>query len=174
MSSWPELGPGLNDFGGDWSRYQEACYKAYYQDFYNTRPVWPVGDVRFAIKKQPMMDGMCGTFWHIVTEGEDEDNRLPALDRLERIGWPRQILDGFAALYPAQGSNDVVWWKNERRRQARYVLALADFSYVVIVDDRGEYVLLWTAYPVDQPHRRKKLSKEYAAYWAARAGTGGP
>lgn len=167
MTSWPEFGPGLNDFGGSWDELKEASYDTYYADFYDTKPTWPVADVRFAIKRHPETENKCGTFWHIVTEGESESERTVALDRCERIGWPRQILDGFAAIYPAQGSADVVWWKNERAREPRYLIALADFSYVVVVADRGTYVILWTAYPVEQPHRRRKLEREYLAYWAA-------
>jgi hypothetical protein len=45
------------------------------------------------------------------------------------------------------------------------VLALEDFSYVVIVADRGDYVLPWTAYYVEHSHRRNKLRKEYESYW---------
>ncbi len=39
-----------------------------------------------------------------------------------------------------------------------------DFSYVVVLADRGEYVLLWTAYCVEQEHRRQKLRREYEAF----------
>jgi hypothetical protein len=31
---------------------------------------------------------------------------------------------------------------------------------VVVLADRGEYVILWTAYCVEQEHRRAKLLKE--------------
>jgi hypothetical protein len=51
-------------------------------------------------------------------------------------------------------------WRSERQGDQRIVIALADFSYVVVLADRREYVLLWTAYCVEHEHRRAKLRKE--------------
>jgi len=45
------------------------------------------------------------------------------------------------------------------------LLALVDFSYLVVVVDRGSYVLPWTAYYVEQEHSRTKLRTEFEAYW---------
>lgn len=44
------------------------------------------------------------------------------------------------------------------------MIALGDFSYVVVLADRGDYVLLWTAYCVEMEHRRQKLRREYEAF----------
>ena len=44
---------------------------------------------------------------------------------------------------------------------------LPDFSYIVVVADRDEYVLPWTAFCVERPHQQHKLRKEYEAYWQA-------
>jgi len=41
------------------------------------------------------------------------------------------------------------------------VLAVEDFSYVVVLADRGTFLLPWTAYCVDREHQRRKLQKEY-------------
>ena len=65
-------------------------------------------------------------------------------------------------------SDHIVWWKNRRRgNEWRYLLAMPDFSYLVVVADRGEYVLPWTQYCVGQLNRREKYRKEYNAYWNA-------
>lgn len=42
-------------------------------------------------------------------------------------------------------------------------------SYLVIIEKRDTYALLWTAYPVDRRHTYSKLMKEYEAY--KKAGT---
>ena len=60
------------------------------------------------------------------------------------------------------------WWRNDRQGETRIVITLSDFSYVTVVADRGEYVLLWTAYCVEQEHRREKLRREYEEYAATR------
>jgi hypothetical protein len=51
-------------------------------------------------------------------------------------------------------------------RGCRIVIALEDFSYIVVLADRGKYLLLWTAYCVEQEHRRAKLRREYERYSA--------
>lgn len=164
--TWPPLGPSLNESAGDWTAYSDLCYERYYADFYRTRPTWPVDGKRFNIKRHPELQGRCATFWHMTSEGGDEANRTPALDRCERVSWPRLMLDEFTSTYPARASARIVWWVVRRGSEDRYVIALADFSYVVIVADRGDYVLLWTAYPVEFASRRRKFGLEYEAYWA--------
>ncbi|MDP2843505.1 MAG: hypothetical protein Q8O06_07725 [Acetobacterium sp.] len=44
-------------------------------------------------------------------------------------------------------------------------LWFAQENYLVILADRGEYILPWTAYLVEQPHRQRKLLREYDDYW---------
>ena len=41
-------------------------------------------------------------------------------------------------------------------------------SYLVIIEKRDAYALLWTAYPVDRVLTYRKLMKEYEAYKKAR------
>jgi hypothetical protein len=40
------------------------------------------------------------------------------------------------------------------------LIALLDFSYVVVLGDRKTYLILITAYPVDRAHQRARLSRE--------------
>lgn len=162
---WPSPGKEIGDFGGDWTSYCAHCYGEYHRDFHTSKPQWPVEGKRFNVKRHPEINGQCATFWHIITEGSDESNRLPSLDRCARICWPRQIIDEFNSVYPASSSARIVWWKTSRRGEERYILACADFSYVVVVADRGEYVLLWTAYPVEFDSRRRKLQREFQEFW---------
>jgi hypothetical protein len=101
-----------------------------------------------------------------VTAGSVEADRLPDLARLERVGWPMEILQAFHESYPVRRSAKICWWMNDRGSgKGRYLLALADFSYVVIVADRGGYCLLWTAYPVEYSNRRRRLRQEFEDYW---------
>lgn len=50
-------------------------------------------------------------------------------------------------------------------RVFRVVLGLPDFSYVVVMADRGDHIMPWTAYPVERPHQRQKLEREYLDFW---------
>lgn len=79
------------------------------------------------------------------------------LREIKLIRWPRAIIT-------THDTKFVKCWKNSRKGEERVAIALEDFSYVVILADRGDYVLLWTAYWVEQEHRRQKLRREYEEY----------
>jgi hypothetical protein len=151
----------LSEHAGDWSRYVEAVYGLFKQDFIYTAPVWP--GKRWATKRVPMHDGKEAIFWHIVSEGGDEASRTPDLRRCERVRWPRPIID--AAQQPR-----LKCWRNTRGGDKRVLIAVEDFSYVVVLADRGDYILLWTVYPVEREHQRSKLEREYAAFQATQKG----
>lgn len=164
----PEWLPDLFDF--NWNRYDESldgAYAVFERDFRepSTRPKFR--GKRLGLKRHPEDDGKCATFWHFVTEGEVESARSVVRERIERIAWPKSMLFEAASATPR-----VLVWSNERRRSThtksvRWVIALPDFSYVVIVDERDDFALPWTAYCVSQPHRRAKLAEEYRRWLAA-------
>lgn len=162
---WPFVGPDLNTFGGNYPAFEADCYAAYYKDFHTSSPTWPVPGSTFG-RPNRFEDGRCVTFWHLVSEGPIENERLPSLSRLERIGWPRELIEEFADVYPAASSSRIVWWRTVRKRDNRLLIALPDFSYVVIVTERKTYVLLLTAYPVRGGHSREKMKKEFRDYWS--------
>jgi hypothetical protein len=153
--AWLPVLMTLSDADGDWPSYLAAIYARFIQDFITTKPTYPAR--RFAIKRHPLILDKEATFWHLISEGQDEAERTPDMRRCERICWPRAMLDHL-------DSGEVLVWENRRRDEVRVLIALPDFSYVVVLADRGEYILLWTAYPVEQPHRRRKLQQEYEAW----------
>jgi hypothetical protein len=52
-------------------------------------------------------------------------------------------------------------WRNQRGREERVCLWFEEADYLVILAERGDYILPWTAYLVEQSHRKRKLLKEY-------------
>lgn len=142
----------LEDHGGDWEAYIEAVYLGFRADFITSHP--SVRGRRWAMKRHPLVNGREATFQHIVSEGAYESERLPDLRRCERIRWPRAIVD-------ALGTPRVVAWSNKRGRDRRVVIALPDFTYAVILADRGDHILLWTAYVVENTYRRKQMRAEW-------------
>lgn len=145
----------LDDHQNDWHLYLEAIYQCFCHDFVTSKPNF--GGKRFALKRYPLIKEKEATFWHLISVGEIEGERLPDLRRCERIRWPRPMIE-------AVKSGNVKWWRNKRREEERIVIALEDFSYVVILADRGDYVLLWTAYCVEKEHMRQKLRREYESF----------
>lgn len=146
----------LEDFGNNWEAYFEAIYLYFCRDFVTSKPNFE--NKRFALKRYPLQKGKEATFWHLISEGEVEVERLPDLRRCERIRWPRPMIEAIK-------TGKVKWWRNVRKAETRILIALEDFSYLVVLADRGEYVMLWTAYCVEYDHRRRKLQDEYKNYW---------
>lgn len=141
----------LEDYGGDWDAYFGEAKRIFDRDFREPRPAFR--GKRMGLKREPVVEGMSATFWHFVSEGKGERDRTPDLRRCERIGWPMALLTSA----DVEGRL-VVWEEEDPRRGDKVLLALPDFSYLVVVDDRGDYVLPWTAYPVDRDHARRKLA----------------
>ena len=150
----------LQSFEGNWDKYFEFIYKVFVKDFIESRPVYE--GRKLNLKKLPTYEGKDATFWHIISEGDIEDSRIPNLRRCERIRWPRPIIENSA-------DPVVKIWQNNRKGKVRICLLLDPANYIVILDRRANYDLFWTAYPVDWPHQKRKLIKEYEAYINANA-----
>jgi hypothetical protein len=159
-ASMPPLPPWLptlvlfEAFEGDWDRYLAALYAFFRQDFIDTSPSF--NGVKLSLKRHPVIQNKEATFWHIISEGDAEADRLPDMRRCERIRWPRPVIE--------HSSEAVVKvWKNKRNKETRVCLWLEDAEYLVILAERRGYTLLWTAFPVTREHRKRKLLKEYEA-----------
>ncbi len=154
-TSWlPPLEPFTN-YGGDWQKYEDALYAFFRADFIHSKPNFP--NRRWAVKRHPASKGKECTFWHCISEGKEEGKRVPDLRRCERIRWPRPMIDAFA-------STPVRCWRTTRGRANRVLIATGDFSYVVVLEDRATFVMLWTAFPVDLPNRRRDLRRDCEAF----------
>lgn len=150
----------LNDYDGDWNAYLDAIYDWFKQDFIYNKPIFQ--GRRLGLKRHPMARGKEATFWHFIQEGDVEEDRLPDLRRCERIRWPKPIIEN-------DGDPAIKIWRNQRGREERVCLWFEEENYLVILADRGSYILPWTAYMVEQTHRQKKLQREYEEYWREQA-----
>src|SRR5580765_4755354 len=94
MSSGGEWLPSLvlmEDYQNNWDQYLEAIYQYFRQDFVTSKPYFE--GKHFALKRHPIIKGKEATFWHIISEGQVESERLPDLRRCERIRWPCAIIE---------------------------------------------------------------------------------
>jgi hypothetical protein len=145
------------DFDGDYEKWLAALYACFTRDFVTSRPTFD--GVRCGLKKKPISLGKESTFWHLITKGENEAERLADFRRAERLPWVRPMIEN------AFGG-DVETWSNLRGTERRHLIALKDFSYLVVVADRKSatdgkrYVLPWTAYPIEHANQRKRLAEQ--------------
>ena len=150
---------------GNWNTYLEILYRYFTDDFIHSQPKFD--NKRVALKRQPVINGKEATFWHFISEKSPdsslEEDRIPNFRRCERIRWVKPVMEQYGE------QNTIRWWKTTRPSNRgtvhRIILALADFSYVVIVDERKEYVLPWTQFPVEHAKQREKLKREHNEYW---------
>lgn len=149
----------LRDFDGNVASYLDAIYRVYRRDFILSQPI--LRGRRCFSDTTKESDGRERGFWHIVTEGPIEEERLPNMRRCERIAWPRALIE--AAETPL-----VRKWRREKksgssgRRDTRLYLAPPDFSYLVVLKDtRTAYVLI-TAFYVEFPNQRRKYETEWS------------
>jgi hypothetical protein len=145
----------LDEVDGDWNQFLDLIYEIFRRDFIQTHPHFWEKPCR--LKRGVELQGKHYTFWHLISEGATEEDRLPDLRRCERVGWTRPMIERVA-------TEGVVYWKSDRGSARRWLIALPDFSFVVVLEDRKDHVLLWTAYCVEREHRRRKLRKEYERY----------
>lgn len=140
--------------------YVELIYDYFTEDFMNSKPD-PFKGKRVGLKRHPLREDKEATFWHLITSGQDEDtaedDREIDLDRCQHIRWPRPIMDSHEI-------QNLRCWPRVHKGETRWLIALNDFSYLVVIAERSTYVLPWTAYPVEQTHRKLKLYKEYLVY----------
>ena len=160
MTELPEWLPSLvllEDYRGNWDAYLNVIYAAFVRDFVESSPEFQ--GRRLGLKRYPMFEGKEATFWHMIQEGEEEQKRTPDFRRCERIRWPKPIIEHDA-------DRTVLLWKNKRRTEERICLLFQPEDYLVVLADRGAYILPWTAYLVDRKHTKEKLLREHKAYWS--------
>jgi len=78
----------------------------------DSRPIFR-GQI-LALKRHPVIQNKEATFWHLLSEGKIEENRLPDLRRCERIRWPRPIIE-------RESDSRIKIWENKRRQETLYM-----------------------------------------------------
>lgn len=134
--------------------YINRVYEIFKNDFVDNKPAFCK---RVGLKKHPLKNAREATFWHFTTFGEVEDERKIDISRCERIRYPKNIIEHFS-------EQSIKCWKNKRGRDTNILLFFEEKNYLVVLSDRGEYVLPWTAYLVNYKNQREKLLKEYEEY----------
>lgn len=158
----------LNDFGGDWQELLDKAYEYFARDFITNEP--ELRGVTVKSKRRVAYDGKDHSFWHCIEEhlpGEaiDEENRIPKIPLVERIRWPRPVIEHVAK------SPAVLAWTEVYRGHGttqRAHLFIPDEDYVVVLDPRGKddagkprYYFLWTTFLCNSARQHQTMLKRY-------------
>jgi hypothetical protein len=149
----PDLCP-FSGIGDEWPAYEDLIYGYFRADFVDPSPRIQFRGRPVNIRIDPADKGKANTFWHLMSEGDNEATRVPDFRRCERIRWP-------GALIRAAEVDRRVWAENNRGKFTHLGIALPDFSYVLFLREWPASYQLMTAYLVEPGYRRAKYEKEY-------------
>lgn len=147
----------VSSFSSDRNAYTKALYRLFKKDFIDN-------DLFFKGKKveiihEKLYEEKERSFWHIISEGDEDINRTPISYRAEKIRWARPIIedDGKCSKYR-------YWVKyNDRTKRDRHYIWCTAVNYLVILEDRGTHYKLITAFPVID-YKVKSYQKDYKKY----------
>ncbi|MCJ7448045.1 MAG: hypothetical protein MUO72_10140 [Bacteroidales bacterium] len=145
----------LEEFEGNFADFFEAVYQIFKNDFVDSKPSFQ--GKRLRLKCHPYVDGKEYTFYHFTHDGDIEIERLPNLRRMERIGYPRPIIE--SSEHPS-----LKVWRNKRGTKDRILILHEEERYLVILEDRRDYILPWTAYYIEHQNKINRLILEYETF----------
>lgn len=152
-SSFPDWLPPLvlfSDYHGNWDQYFEALYAFFRKDFLDSKPYFRGTRIKF--KKHPYENGKEATFWHLISEGRTEEDRIPDFRRCERIRWPRPMIEN---------EHRMKCWKNIRKNEERICLWLEEAEYLVVLLKEGDIYFcgqrIWSLSPIEKENSRKNF-----------------
>lgn len=145
--------PELLSCDGVWADVLEAIYDRYMDDFVRNKVRYRGRVV--VTRQHPESYGKGFGFWHCISEGVVEDERVPDFDRCKRIGWIKVVIENC-------NRPEVECWVESRRGQVDHVLWYRE-EFVVILSERGTHAdggpnayLLKTAFCTFREHQKQK------------------
>jgi hypothetical protein len=146
----------FNGYGGDWESYLMAIYAGFRTDFITSSPAFR--GRRLGLKRHPVIQGKEATFWHLISEGKVEENRTPDFRRCERIRWPKPVIEHESE------TEILVWIEPRGSNDDRIHIYLPAERYLVVLADRGNYILPWTAYCIQHENGHQKYLQRHARH----------
>jgi hypothetical protein len=148
--------PELIPMEGEWPAYCEQIYDVFRRQVIE-------GDLRFdglPVRpfRNPMTDGKWMGFWHAISEGRVEADRLPDMRRCERIAWISWAVSN------ASTDPELCWWPTARGTLENVVIWSEPHDYVVVLGKKRNWYAFITQYHVDRSNRRRDLARERDAY----------
>ena len=148
--------PELIEFQGNWEQYIEDLYTIYENEIVFSGITFKGLPVKCQYRPPALGKGF--GFWHIISNGPVEDDRLPDLRRCERIRWIPWLIRN------VEHDDRISWWQNRRGSNTHVVIWVEIEDFAVILAKRSGYYLLKTAYVV-APHRKISFLREREKFW---------
>jgi hypothetical protein len=114
----------LEDYNGNFSLYNDAVYAVFRNDFVEHQPVFR--RKKLGLKKHPLIDNREYTYYHFTHSGSVESERIPDMRRMERIGFPKPMID-------CSEDEKLKVWRNIRGTKERILILCEEERYLVIL-----------------------------------------
>ncbi len=141
--------------GDEWESYQESLFQIFKTKILEVAITFQGLPVKARLS--PPYKNKPFAFWHLISEGEKENERVPDLRRCERVPWICWVIEN------CEKHPDVSCWENTRGTETHVVILFEKEKYVVILAKRKGYFLLKSAY-IPQKKRFETLLRERADF----------
>lgn len=150
-----------------WKIYEDELYELFVDTFITNHPTFNNKPVH--IKKYPLDGNREHAFTHLTCKTEsnaprDVNDRLPDLRRAERLNWIKPVIENYPCLEECINCNKIKYWEELYKNKIRINLFFEDFRYFVVLEDRGNYYLLITAYYIHYDEVLEKKRNKYIQY----------
>lgn len=148
----------------DWQKYEDKLYSIFKNDFIVNDTLFKNKIVQ--IRKHPIVCDKEQTFFHITSKNfsfnDDPNDRLPDLRRCERIHWIKPMIE--INSFSNCEKNCLKIWPEEVRGKIRTNILNEQDKFLVVLEEREDYVLLITAFYIEHEHTLRKKLKSYNRY----------
>jgi len=154
------------DSSQPWIDYEDFLYSIFRTDFIDSHPEFEGKDVR--IRFHPIEYNKEEAFYHVTCQDYLKDGeRVPDFRRCERIRWVRAFIENYNCdSSKCTGCDGIKVWEKPYKNNQRIHLLFEEERYIVVLERRDNYVLLITAFYIEQDHTLEKKVKEYHQYKA--------
>ena len=154
------------DSSQPWIDYEDSLYSIFKSDFIDSPPEFEGKKIR--IRFYPKENNKEEAFYHVTCQDYLKDgDRVPDFRRCERIRWIRAFIENYGC-DPSKctGCDGIKVWEKPYKNKQRIHLLFEEERYLVVLERRESYVLLITAFYIEEDHTLKKKVKEYQQYIA--------
>lgn len=139
--------------------YEEYIYTIFKTDFIESSPIYnnAIVDIRRSPYDKNKEDG----FWHIICKDyKTKKPRQPDFRRMERIRFARGIIENYKCGDECIECPGVKVWKEPYKNIHRIHFLLEEERYMAIIEPRGTYYILVTAFYIEEePYLIKQLNQ---------------
>ena len=164
-----KLLPPLNECTdlAEWKNYEENLYQIFQNTFLINTLSFQNKMIR--IKEYPKYNNYETAFIHLICKQEsikttNPNDREPDLRRAERLHWIKFIITSYPCLENCINCHGILLYKeyyNGNTNRLRIKLFLPIERYLIVLEERKNYLLLITAFYIDN---EKSLNKCYSRY----------